>query len=200
MVIFHSYVSLPEGIPSGVSWPFPYLSFRSTLPRLGSPVGCHWICVFGQHQARLGTSVGARWTSDHAWFEILSILDFASWKWDGFTHRHLYVYIYVYIYIYIWWRWDGLRLIKIIHTNQNIMVIHMNGMAYVSHMFFSHIHSWDGLAATKCFIQSQDVGSWNQPKAHLVMSKGKWCLKPRLDKKPRKDGGSTKECRGSWCC
>ena len=116
------------------------------------------------------------------------------------SHIDIYMYIYVYIYIYIWWRWDGLRLIKIIHTNQNIMVIHMNGMAYVSHMFFSHIHSWDGLAATKCFIQSQDVGSWNQPKAHLVMSKGKWCLKPRLDKKPRKDGGSTKECRGSWCC
>ena len=122
MVIFHSYVSLPEGnhyifwSRSELPWDFPKRRSAEATPSV-QPVGAP-----GQFQATNGRQLRRDlWNknSPNRISEILSVFG-CIWMWSTFQSIYIYIYIQyiylsmyiyiylsiylcVYIYMYIWW-------------------------------------------------------------------------------------------------
>ena len=114
MVIFHSYVSLPEGTENDsflqICW-YPVLS----TPKPGRPRGSHVrkdvegllpsiACDQCQHQVveLLPSSQNGEPYHPINTFEAYRVENRANYEADLYTYMHTYIYIYTHIHIYIY--------------------------------------------------------------------------------------------------
>ena len=101
MVIFHSYVSLPEGnisrLPGG--WPFSPSTTCGTSRAQKAGDGCSSCCQLGQWKTIL-VRFSPEKKVDHGRFMGISNNVHAYIYIYICTYMYVYIYIYIYIYIY----------------------------------------------------------------------------------------------------
>ena len=100
MVIFHSYVSLPEGnisrLPGG--WPFSPSTTCGTSRAQKAGDSCSSCCQLGQWKTILVrfSPEKKKWIMGDSWGSVIMYMHIYI-----YSCTYMYVYIYIYIYIYI---------------------------------------------------------------------------------------------------
>ena len=152
MVIFHSYVSLPEGnhyifwSRSELPWDFPKRQSAEATPSV-QPVGAP-----GQFQATNGRQLRRDlWNknSPNRISEILSVFG-CIWMWSTFQSIYIYIYMYIYIYIYLYmyiyiyvyiW-WNIREICFYLYMEVSIVMGVRNSWMCVFFLLENHIKKW----------------------------------------------------------